>query len=163
MSHRTKITPALREEIRREGRRLIAEGRGLIVTRRLLCGAFGISRRDFDLLLCAEGADSCPTRRRCSVMGASPLPLLRLASGVAPHPRRCAKECECGNRCHAGLPSATCPTGPTAPASSRRSASRGSTGSIPSIHSAPVFPNHVDLVIALEQFFGTSNHNQNKE
>ena len=28
---------------------------------------------------------------------------------------------------------------------------------------SPVFPNHVDLVIALEQFFGTSTHNRNKE
>jgi len=95
--HHTEITPALREEIRREGRRLIAEGRGLIVTRRLLCGAFGITRRNFDLMLCTA----------------------RGRAGVIPV--------------------------------------------IPCDRRAPVFPNHVDLVIALEQFFETSNHNQNKE
>ena len=103
-----------REEIRREGRRLIAEGRGLIVTRRLLCGAFGLTAHQFDSMLLVT---ACPDES----------------------------------------------------ASSRRSAPCGSAGSIPSIpsipsiHSVPVFPNHVDLVIALEQFFETSNHNQNKE
>ena len=90
LSHHAEITPALREDIRREGRRLIAEGRGLIVTRRLLCGAFGITRRDLDLMLrTAHGR-----------------------SGLIPV--------------------------------------------IPCDRRAPVFPNHVDLVIALEQFFETS-------